>query len=54
MSGDCEGCDDELGVAASFVMAFAVGFATTTIVGVAIAWNVVSLAVEAAQTLRRR
>lgn len=54
MSDDWEDHDDELGVAANFVMAFAVGAAATTIVGVAIAWNVASIALEAAQALRRR
>ena len=51
---DCEDWDDELGAAAAFVTAFAVGFAATTIVGVAIAWNAVSIAAEAVQALRRR
>lgn len=54
MIDDCEDCDDEMGVAANFVMAFAVGAAATSIVGVAIAWNAVSLAAEAVQALRRR
>lgn len=46
--------DPELSVAANFVTAFLVGFAATTIVGVAIVWNVTSIAVEAVQALRRR
>jgi hypothetical protein len=46
--------DDEMGVAAAFVMAFVIGFTATTIVGVAIAWHAVSLAAEAVQALRRR
>ena len=54
MTGDWEDRDDEMGVAANFVAAFAVAFATTTIVGVAIAWNAVSIAAEAVQALRRR
>ena len=54
MTGDWEDHDDEMGVAANFVTAFAVAFATTTIVGVAIAWNAVSIAAEAVQALRRR
>ena len=54
MSNDWEDYDDELGVAATFVMAFAVGFAATTIMGVAVAWNAVSIASEAVQALRRR
>ena len=53
MTGDWEGRDDEMGVAANFVTAFAVGFAATTIMGVAIAWNAVSIAAEAVQALRR-
>lgn len=52
---DLEGwADDEMGVAAGFVMAFMVGFAATTIVAAAIAWNAVSFAAEAVQALRRR
>ena len=54
MSDDWEAQDDELGVAANFVLAFAVGFAATTIVGVAIVWNVASIAAEAAHSRRRR
>lgn len=54
MSDDWEDQDDELGVAANFVLAFAVGFAATTIMGVAVAWNAVSIASEAVQALRRR
>jgi hypothetical protein len=46
--------DDEMGVAAAFVMAFVIAATATTIVGVAIAWNAVSLAAEAVQALRRR
>ena len=46
--------DDEMGVAAAFAMGVLIGFAATTIVGVAIAWNAVSFAAEAVQALRRR
>ena len=45
--------DDEMGVAADFVMAFMVGFAATTIVAAAIAWHAVSLAAAAVQAMRR-
>ena len=54
MTTDWVVLDDELGAAACFVTAFAVGFAATTIMGVAIAWNAVSIAAEAVQALRRR
>jgi hypothetical protein len=46
--------DDEMGVAAAFVMAFVIGFTATTIMAVAVAWNAVSFAAEAVQALRRR
>jgi len=45
--------DDEMGVAAAFVMAFVIGFTATTIVAAAIAWNAVSFAAEAVQAVRR-
>lgn len=51
---DEEEFDDEMGVAAAFVMAFTIGFVATTIVAAAIAWNAVSLAAEAVQAIRRR
>lgn len=44
--------DDEMGVAAAFVMAFMVGFTSTLIIGAAIAWNVASYAAEAVRRLR--
>ena len=54
MSWDDEwGGEDEMGVAADFVMAFMVGAAATTIVAAAIAWHAVSYAAEAVQALRR-
>lgn len=48
--------EDEIGLSSAVVMAFAIGFVTTTIVAVAvaIAWNVVSVVSKAVQAVRRR
>jgi hypothetical protein len=45
--------DDEMGVAAAFVMAFTIGFVATTIIGVAIAWHAVDAVVSLVRTVRR-
>jgi hypothetical protein len=52
MSADDEDFDDELGVAAGFVLAFTVGFVTVLVVGAAIAWNAVSVVAETVQAVR--
>jgi hypothetical protein len=44
--------DDELGVAAAFVMGFVIVFAVTAITAAAVVWNVASLAAEAVHKLR--
>jgi hypothetical protein len=46
--------DDEMGVAAAFVLAVMVGFVATTIVGAAIAWNVASVVSHNVHRLRQR
>jgi hypothetical protein len=45
--------DDEMGVAAAFVMAFTIGFVATTIIGVSIAWHAVDAVVSLVRTVRR-
>ncbi len=49
---DDEEFDDEMGVAAAFVLAFSVGFLVVAVTGAAIAWNVASLAAEAVRRVR--
>jgi uncharacterized membrane protein YbhN (UPF0104 family) len=44
--------DDEMGVAAAFVLAFAIGFTATTIMAAAVAWHAVSFLAEAVQAVR--
>jgi hypothetical protein len=45
--------DDEMGVAGAFVMGFLIVFTVTVVTGVAIVWNVASLAAEGVRALRR-
>lgn len=44
--------DDEMGVAAAFVLGFVIVFVSATITGAAIAWNVASYAAEAVRKVR--
>jgi hypothetical protein len=50
---DDEEYDDEMGVAAAFVMAFAIAAVSTTIVAAAVAWNAVALVAEAWRRVTR-
>ena len=44
--------DDEMSVAAAFVLAFSVGFLVVAVTSAAIVWNVASLAAEAVRRVR--
>lgn len=45
--------EDEMGVAAAFVLAFTIGVVVTTITAAAIIWNVVDAAASLVRTVRR-
>jgi hypothetical protein len=44
--------EDEMGVAAAFVLGFVIVFVSTAITGAAIIWNVASLAAETVRKVR--
>jgi hypothetical protein len=46
--------EDEMGLASAFVLGFIIVFVSTAVTGAAIAWNAISLASKAVQTLRRK
>jgi hypothetical protein len=45
--------DDEMGVAAAFVLAFTIGVVATTITAAAIIWNVADAVASLVHTVRR-